>query len=319
MKPFRFLAQALIFSAALLSAQAQSTNTNTVILGQWDFDTAQLEKATIGLDLQFPGFVPTFSIQQIGATNYGVMSFPALTPAQRILGTFASTNNGGGTNLNQYTILMDVMYPAESEGTWRSLFNTDKSNTNQADMFIDPDGRIGVNNDYTGALNIGEWYRLAFVVDTANNLIERYINGAPTNSLELPSNSLNGRFSLSEGILFFSDALGDTAPGFVNVIQLRAGLMTTNEVAALGGPASNGLGQGSGTPVVVGDIRITNIQVQNNTVTVTVENTNGRSAQLQTSPRLENPTWTNTGAPSSSGTLTAPYTGGIAFFRAQVN
>ena len=316
MKPFRFLAQALFLSAALLSAKAQSASSNTVI-GQWDFDTAQLEKATVGTNLQFMGFTPSPVTLPIGGNNVGAMAFPALAPDDRILATFASTNNGGGTNLNQYTILMDVMYPAESEGTWRALFNTDTSNANQADMFVDPDGRIGVNNDYTGVVNIGEWSRLVFVVNTASNFVHRFQNGTQLQDLDLPNNSLNGRFSLSGGILFFSDALGDTAPGFVNVIQLRAGLMTTNEVAALGGPASNGIGQGGGEPT--GPVRITNIQVQNNIVTVTVENLNGRTAQLQTSPTLVNPTWTNTGAPSSSGTLTAPYTGGIAFFRAQVN
>ena len=109
MKPFRFLAQALFLSAALLSAQAQSPNTNTVILGQWDFDTAQLEKATVGTNLQFVGFIPTPVTLPAGNRTVGAMAFPALAPDDRILATFAPTNNGGGTALNQYTIIFALV------------------------------------------------------------------------------------------------------------------------------------------------------------------------------------------------------------------
>ena len=82
MKPFRLLAQALFVSAALISAKAQSTNTNTVVIGQWDFDTAQLEAETVGSPLQFLGFTPTSVTLPVGVNSVGAMAFPALTSAQ---------------------------------------------------------------------------------------------------------------------------------------------------------------------------------------------------------------------------------------------
>jgi hypothetical protein len=320
MKPLRFLAQALLLAGAILSTQAQGTIvfvTNTVI-GQWDFDTAQLQTATVGQPLQFIGFTPTATTSPINGRSAGVMSLPATTAAERILATFAPTNNGAGTNLNQYTIIMDVMWPAESEGTWRALFNTDTSNTNDAEIFVNPDGSTGIFNNYAGNMLSDTWYRVTLVFDLTTNSLTRYLNGvnaAGTNAGAMSlgaEGNVDGRFSLNRSLLFFSDNDGETAPGFVNVIQLRAGAMTDAEVAALGGPGSNGLGEG-GEPV--GDVEILTIRRVDNNVVLTFSP--GRQVQLQRSASLGNPNWVNEGVPVMN-TATVPITGNIGFFRVQV-
>lgn len=326
MKLLRSLAQAAFLIAAALSANAQSTNTNNpAILGQWDFNTASnLGTATIGTPLTFQNVTPQYASFTINGQNAGVVSFPASNPAQKILATYAPTNNGGGTNLNQYTLIMDLMYPSASEGFWNSIFNTDTNNTTDGELFLDPEGRVGVFNNWIGFLSPNTWYRLVVTYDLATNQWTRYINGsnfAGTNAgpstFPLPEGRVDGPFSLPGGLLFFSDNDGEVAPLYVNVIQLRAGVMSDADVLALGGPGSANLGTG-GEPA--GDVTISSIARNGNQVVITVDN-GGRTVQLQQAPTLPTtgaPQWTNVGTPQTSPTFTVPLSGNMAFFRVQV-
>jgi len=324
MKPLRFLVHAIVLSAALAATHAQATNTNsTTILGQWDFNSSNnLATATVGSPLQFVSFTPQFAQQTIGDQSVGVISFDTLTDAQRILATYARTNNGGGTNLNQYTIIMDVMWPAAADGAWRSLFNADTNNSDDGEIFVNPDGSIGNFNNYAGRLLPNTWYRVALVYDLATNQMARYLNGtnlSGTNvfiTLPLPDGAVDGRFSLNGGILFFSDNDGETAPAFVNVLQLRAGIMTDEQIFALGGPASNDLGEGVPAPT---NITIESITRNGNNVIITVANA-GRNIQLQQSATV-GPTasWSNVGTPTNVSQLPpVAISGNMAFFRVLV-
>ena len=323
MKPLRFLASALflcLLSFTLVSARAQATNTNsTTVIGQWDFNSTNLAQATIGANLQFIGFTPVSTSAAIGNQSVGVMSITnqSFSSAQRLLATFAPTNNGGGTNLNQYTIIMDLKWPAESAGLWRSLFNTSTNNNNDAELFVERDGQIGIFNDYAGTLNPETWYRLVLVFDLATNQWVRYLDGVNplgtnTSSLPLPEGRVDGQFSLNDAVLFFSDNDGETAPVMVNVIQLRAGAMTAEEVAALGGPASGGLG--GGTVIPVGDIRIRSITRDGGNIEITVDN-DGRMIRLQRTTDIANPNWTVAGGPQNTDTFTVANDAPYAFFR----
>jgi hypothetical protein len=323
MKPLRFLASTFLLTLALVTSHAQSTNTNsTTIIGQWDFDTStNLAKATIGNDLQFLEFSPSFSSSLIGTQYYGTISIPAFTVStQRLLATFASTNNGGGTNLNQYTIIMDLMWPAESAGLWRALFNANTNNDDDAELFVNRDGEIGIFNDYVGTMNPDTWYRFVIVFDLATNQMVRYLDGVnlqgtSTSSLPLPEGNVDGQFSLNDAVLFFSDNDGETAPVLVNVIQLRAGAMSPEEVAALGGPASGNLGGGTVLPPVDPvDIRIESITRNGANITITVNN-GGRSIRLQKTTDLGNPNWTDAGGPQTASTFTVANDAPYAFFR----
>jgi len=329
MKPLRFLAPAVLFSLlslTLVSSHAQATNTNsTTILGQWDFDiSTNLAKATIGADLQFLSFSPTFQSSQIGTQFYGTVSIPAFnTAAERILATFAPTNNGTGTNLNQYTIIMDLMWPAESAGLWRALFNASTNNSNDAELFVERDGQIGIFNDYAGFMIPETWYRLVTVFDLATNQMTRYLDGTNSagaiggpSTLPLPEGRVDGQFSLNDAILFFSDNDGETAPVFVNVIQLRAGAMTPEEVAALGGPAAGNLGTGTvAPPIPPGDITIESITREGANIHIRVDN-DGRNIRLQRSTDIANPnSWIPILGPQTSPDFTVANDSPSAFFR----
>jgi hypothetical protein len=146
----RGLACGFFVFACLLVAQAQSTNTNTttIVLGQWDFNSADLTLPTMGAPLRFVGGLQaSFETNQINGRPAGVMRLPGPVPReQALLATFNHLANGGGTNLNQYSILMDVMWPPESALTFRALFNSSTNNDNDAEIFLNPDDQIGVNN-----------------------------------------------------------------------------------------------------------------------------------------------------------------------------
>ena len=325
MKVLRFLGKAIVLTmllaAILPQAGAQGTNTSsTVILGQWDFDTNDLRVATIGLPLQFSGGVePAYSTATVGTnTGAGVMGFPATEPGHRILATYTNLANGGGTNLNQYTLIMDLMWPASSDGTFRGLFNTDTNNTDDAEIYVDPDNRIGIFNNYALKMESDTWYRLALVYDLTTNGMTRYLNGTNIAAQTLEEGELDGRFSLKGGLLLFADNDFETAPGFVNVVQLRAGAMTEAEVAALGGPGAGGLGQGTGTlPPEPSNVRIESIQREQNEIVLVVSGAGNRRVRLEKSPSIGVPAWTVVAGPEAKSTFRIPLGNErVAFFRA---
>src|SRR5687767_12494127 len=226
MRVLRILGCGFFVLAVLVGARAQSTNSTTTVIGQWDFNSANLAAPTTGAPLQFiGGLTGTFETNQINGRPAGVMNLPApASDQQTLLATFNHVANGGGTNLNQYTILMDVMWPSESDATWRTIFNTSTNNTDDGEIFVNPDNQLGVFNNYALNLPANDWHRLALVYDLSNptNHLTRYLDGDITNAAPqlLEESGLDSRFSLRGGLLFFSDNDGETARVFVNSIQL---------------------------------------------------------------------------------------------------
>ena len=330
MKPLRLMAQAIFVSATLLFSQGQTTTTNTTtILGEWDFNSAALVTATVGSNLVFQGntgadaFTPEFVTTDIGGRSSGVIVLPALTSSQRVLATFSPTNNGGGTNLNQYTLIMDLMWPAASSDQWRAIFNTETNNSdfaNDSEMFVNPDNRVGFNT-FAGTLEADTWHRLVMTIDLAtNNQLTRYIDGtnaagstAGGSPLPVLDGRVDGRFSLDGSILFFSDNDGEAAQVHVNFIQLRAGIMAPEEILALGGPGAPP--SVTVDPVDPGEFIIESITRDENNLIIRVNTT--RSVQLQASPTIGTPNWTNVGAPTPGPTITVPNTGNYGFFRVE--
>jgi hypothetical protein len=319
MKVSRILACGIFVFAALVNVRGQNTNTNlTTVIGQWDFNSSNLGTATVGAPLQFLGALPVTYItnQTINGRPAGIMQFPAANPQQGILATFAPAANGGGTNLNQYTILMDIMWPSESDFAWRAIFNANTNNQDDAEIFVNPDNQVGIYNDYALNLPALQWHRLVLVYDLTNptNHVTRYLDGDITNAApqQLEESGIDSRFSLHGGLLFFSDNDDETATGFVNSIQLRSGAMSPSEIAALGGASSGGLGQG---PDPVGEIRITNIQRNGQNIVISLSEP--RNAQLQKKVRIDDAAWQPLET-ASTGTFTVPINEPTSFFRVEL-
>ncbi|MCP3913397.1 MAG: hypothetical protein GY713_20915, partial [Actinomycetia bacterium] len=98
------------------------------LVGLWEFDDADdLGKATVGTDLTIGGTAPTYSatladdssdsLSGVITTNVGSANF--------LTATHGIAANGGGSNVNQYSVVFDVFSPAGSRGSWRTFFQTD--------------------------------------------------------------------------------------------------------------------------------------------------------------------------------------------------
>src|SRR5213593_3293836 len=126
--------------------------------------------------------------------------------------------NGGGSFLNDYTLIMDVMFPSRPTG-WAALWQTSPSNANDGDWFVNPDRGIGISGVYGGVIADGVWNRLALVVSSAQGTLTSYING--TQVQQIASVTLDGRWSLDNAALLFADENQENAAGFINSLQLR--------------------------------------------------------------------------------------------------
>ncbi len=252
---------------------------HATVTGQWDFNSGGYA-ATVGSDLvpwgvaasgtEF-GTTTALGVPNIGGEVAQVMKFPAMPTSadgyQMFPGAPANGSYSAG-DVNHYSLLMDVLYPAASDNVYRALFQTANLNNNDADFFIgggttspDPNG-LGISGVYNGTILPDTWYRIALVVDldtpAGTPTYYKYINGTLVGSQELRA----ARFApyskeSGEPSWIFSDNDGETAAGYVNSIQFRDNVMTTEEIAALGGPSAAGI------PIPV----ITNV-----TVTVTPTN-----------------------------------------------
>ena len=109
-------------------------------VGQWDFDNpSDLTAATIGNDLALTG------------SHTAVVGYTAYDGAARIdLGSFYTCThgispNGGGSYVNEFTLVFDISYPQSSAAQWKCFYQTDQSNGNDGDCFIHPDNSVGVS------------------------------------------------------------------------------------------------------------------------------------------------------------------------------
>ncbi len=214
------------------------------VTGQWDFNSGSLI-ATVGTALGYRGDTAgstAFTTATIGGQTAQVMSFPATTPTQGYIVTHGMAPNGGGAFVNQYTLIMDVMFPTASSGQWRVLFQTNPDNNNDGDFFVGPGNGIGISGDYTGTVQANTWHRLAFVVDltAATGKLRKFIDGVEVGTQD-SGFTLDGRWSLVSTALFFADENNETSAGFVNSIQIRSEAMLPADVAALGGATAAGI------------------------------------------------------------------------------
>jgi hypothetical protein len=229
-----------------LSADAQA------VTGNWLFDDDFT--ADIGSDLTATG---TWSFQNatIGGESALVASF---TAGSYLTVPHGVAPNGGGTKANQYTIIMDVLFP-DTPG-YVSLYQTDASPTgSDGDWFIRaPNGAgagngLGISGDYTDTGNDlrftdNAWQRIALVIDTTsaagsdNTVYRSYINGELQNVVQSPDGwGVDGRFSLNPVFYLFADEDGEQSPGLINNLQVRNYAMSAEEVAILNGPTAGGI------------------------------------------------------------------------------
>lgn len=237
-----------------------------LVSGQWDFEAGNLG-ATIGTDLALrpdTEFVTAFDTVAVGDGNGNVMRFdyPDVEAGRIPLGYVLPHGilpNGGGEKVNQYTLIMDIMFPATSTG-FRSLLQTETNNIDDGDIFLNGANGLGISSQYQGNVTAGAFHRVAMTVDLTKRELGKYVDGAnvlsgPVGStplgtgrfqyLSASSGGVDQRWALDALALLFSDEDGETAAGVVNSIQTRPVVLTPDEIARLGKPTAAGI------PVVI--------------------------------------------------------------------
>ena len=228
----------IVLGCALLVCAAQAFCAE---IAQWEFN-GNLESAVGGAALQPEAYAPAvvpeveFLVMEIDGEEAQVARFSRGT-AFRL--THDLEPNGGGQYLNSYTLIMDVMFPPDRQG-YTGLWQTNESNTNDADWFIDGGNRLGLSKVYGGYVANGEWHRLALVVDSNAGTYTSFINGEQVQQI-IPPITVDGRWSVASTAHLFADEDQENWEGYVNSVQLRAFLMTPEELAELGGPTAAGI------------------------------------------------------------------------------
>ena len=163
------------------------------VKGVWQFqDANNLFKATVGPDL-IPvgsGFTQTEGFNR----RTRAVSLPC---SQNVDGAWQHNHliynhgfaaNGGGTKVNEFTVLIDCMFPGgPTEGsTWTNgkyycLYQTTLSNTgSDGDFFWRPGADFGITGLYTADTKLfvkDKWYRFIISVQLGKD-IRYYLNGA---------------------------------------------------------------------------------------------------------------------------------------------
>jgi len=199
--------------------------------------------------------VPHIGIQP--ASYMAVPQMPGSESGYRV-SLPASGPNGGGLYLNQYTIIQDVLLPSPRD--WTALFNTDPNNGNTAEFYVDANGQLTLPHQYPawehrGFIPTDTWARFAFVADLrayccgGPGSIRFFVDGTQIYDSDHTEAFRDGPFSISlkglkpGDLRLFNDG---TNPGYTHPLLVSAWAfvdraMTTNEIAALGGPKASGI------------------------------------------------------------------------------
>lgn len=197
--------------------------------GWWKFDNAStLLKAEMGygLDLVPVGSNAAVSGPTVGngAVKIGIGSYFKMS--------HQITANGGGVKVNEYTLQYDFKVP--SNGVWHTFFQTNMSNSNDGEFFINPSGNIGVAAVGYGTYSIipGEWYRLLISVKNGNHF-NCYLDGQLV--LAGNSQSIDDRFSLENQLLVFADDDSEDAEIICSELAIWNYALSSEQIFELGG------------------------------------------------------------------------------------
>jgi len=202
--------------------------------------TLEFEGATSGL-VTF-GTASSFGLPALPGGDAEVMSFPAFTSTDGLRLEPATSANGGGDYVNQYSLIFDLLVPDVSAG-WFSFYNTNATNSNDGDAFIRPDdGGIGISGVYEGTVNSNQWHRIAIVWDVDS--MYKYIDGVNVGN-QIGLSGVDGRWALyttDHGVKtwLLTDDDGDTNAAFISSFLFANEVLDAATIEGFGGPDADG-------------------------------------------------------------------------------
>jgi hypothetical protein len=231
----------------------------TTVAGQWDFLQGDL-RATRGQALAYLdgpnglteqgthfGTPTELGVPEIGDEPARIMEVPG--DLSRDIGytmTHGIAPNGGGTRVNQYTLIMDVLVDTTGPGAAALWQTSSPNNTDDGDLFWQGNnfGQGGDGYNGRGTFTAGEWHRVVAAYDMAADppVVTKYVDGIKQDDWTANQSLDNPRRSLGQTAILFADGDQDERRRmWVNSIQIRAGKLTDAEAAALGGPSPHGI------------------------------------------------------------------------------
>jgi len=304
----------------------------STVTGQWEFEFGDLG-ATVGANLRYLdstfdgptgstddktafGTSADFALPQIGGQDVKVLRVPGTLSRQiGYVMEHRISPNGGGTRVNQYTLIMDVLVAPSGPGAASLLQTSSLNNTDDGDLFWQGNnfGQGGQGYNGTGAFTAGEWHRVVAAYDMAATppVVVKYVDGIFQDNWTANQGLDNVRRALQPTALLFADGDQDERREmWASAIQIRAGRLSNSEIESLGGPSASGIPLVLMAPVVIVSPELS---VVRGAGTITVSWTGGGSLKLQSAPALTGP-WTN--VPGVTGTsATVPTATGDLYLR----
>jgi uncharacterized protein YjdB len=198
--------------------------------GLWLFENpSDIAKASIGNRLEAVGN-PIVAVNGIAAASVPEGGY--------FLCRHGLDASGGGTKVNEYTVLIDFMLPNVNG---YCFYQTNLANNDDVDFFLRSNMyQIGIGNVYSNVsadpFRDNVWYRLVIPAKLGESL-KYYRNG-----VEIYSNTsgggdaaLDSRLAFdTEGVLLFADEDGEDSEIFVAATAIWNRALNAEEVAALG-------------------------------------------------------------------------------------
>ncbi len=158
--------------------------------------------------------------------------------------------NGGGSQVNRYTVLFDVRHDASGDGAYSSLFNCNDTNGNDGDSFLlwdaNGDARIGVEQSYGSSFDPKFWRRIVVSVRTGTGFlglgaeIKYYVDGVFKRSVTAALGGLvDGTYATYAGasdrsINVFGDDNEENPLGVLLQLAFFDRVLSDQEIAGLG-------------------------------------------------------------------------------------
>ncbi|GHT43876.1 hypothetical protein AGMMS49965_18580 [Bacteroidia bacterium] len=203
------------------------TVTDPVVLpprkASWLFDDADLLKAAVGNPLQYgrggSGFDFKAECPTTDISGFSAVAGPSsengairINKGYYLQATNNLTPNGGGTKVNEYTMMWDIKLAAEFYKKWITLLQTEPANTNDGDIFINGGVGVGTTGRH-GDVSPDEWHHIIASVKVGEGgFVSYYSDGVLLGTWAASGEHGTidiSRFALGNNFLLFGDEDGD--------------------------------------------------------------------------------------------------------------
>jgi len=183
-------------------------------------------------------------IPDIGGVDAPVMHFAPHVP--NTTGYFFRPNVVAEPE--QFTLVYDLFIPAGTTDPWMGLWNGNATNSNDAELHLDIanlgfwhqswDGGSGPVG--AGTWSLGEWFRLVYVNDHINDVVQCYVNGTIAFNDD-SGDWLYGGISPGPTSWVLCDDNGDVCEGYIANLAYTEVLLDAATALALGSPSAEGV------------------------------------------------------------------------------